>query len=196
MSADVSSLTITNIPSGGSTSFNVYSTSSIDISPSWTYNSESSGANVIRLSATQSLYYLSPQFVQSGSYSGIEQAVFPFQLNVNDLIRLYNYTSSLLDRNDEYRVVNTFVEASGSNNFPYVNVTLDRPISPANYTNNYAIPKYIVLKHIPDETNLILELNGTYNIPTDGLIFPKYISKIARENSGNVVKSLKQQNLI
>jgi hypothetical protein len=182
--------------SGGSTSFNVYTTGSIDTSPSWTYNSESSGANVIRLSATQSLYYLSPQFVQSGSYPGIEQAVFPFQLNVNDLIRLYNYTSSLLDRNDEYRVVNTFVEASGSNNFPYVNVTLDRPISPANYTSSYAITKYIVLKHIPDETNLILELNGTYNIPTDGLIFPKYISKIARENSGNVVKSLKQQNLI
>jgi len=182
--------------SGGSTSFNVYSTSSIDISPSWTYNTSSAGANVVRLSATQSLYYLSPQFVQSGSYPGIEQAVFPFQLNVNDLIRLYNYTSSLLDRNDEYRVVNTFVEASGSNNFPYVNVTLDRPISPANYTSSYAIYKYIVLKHIPDETNLILELNGAYNIPTDGLIFPKYISKIARENSGNVIKSLKQQNLI
>jgi hypothetical protein len=151
---------------------------------------------VVRLSATQSLYYDTPQIIQSGSYPGIEQAVFPFQLKINDLIRLYNYTSSILDRNDEYRVVNTFVEVSGSDNFPYVNVTLDRAISPSNYTNGYAIPRYIVLKHIPDETNLILDFNAAYDIPTDGLVYPQYLSERIKENSGNVIKSLKQQNLI
>ena len=195
--------TITNVEAltsggggGSTTSYNIYSTGSIDLSPSWTYNSGSSTANVVRLSATQSLYYDTPQIIQSGSYPGIEQAVFPFQLKINDLIRLYNYTSSILDRNDEYRVVNTFVEVSGSDNFPYVNVTLDRAISPSNYTNGYAIPRYIVLKHIPDETNLILDFNAAYDIPTDGLVYPQYLREVVKENSGNVIKSLKQQNLI
>ena len=181
---------------GSTTTYNIYSTSSIDLSPTWRYNSGSAGGNVIRLSATQSLYYNDPKFIQSGSYPGLERPVFPFQLEINDMIRLYNYTSSLLDRNDEYRVVNVFTEQSGSDNFPYVNVTLDRVISPSNYTLGYAIPRYIVLKHVPDETNLILEFNSTYNVPTDGIVFPQYIDRAVRENSGNVIKALKQQNLI
>ena len=181
---------------GSTTSYNIYSTSSIDLSPSWTYNSGSAGANVIRLSATQSLYYNDPKFIQSGSYPGLETPVFPFELQINDMIRLFNYTSSLMDRNDEYRVVSIFTEQSGSNNFPYINVIVDRVISPANYTLGYSIPRYMVLKHVPDETNLILEFNSTYNIPTDGIIFPQYIDPLVRQNSGNVIKSLKQQNLI
>jgi len=194
--------TLTNVQavtigSGGTTSYSIYSISSIDQSPSWKFNDSAPGNNVIRLSATQSVYYNYPQFIQSGSYPGLENAVFPFALQPNDMIRLYNYTSSQMNMEDEYRVVNVYTENSGSDNFPYVNVTVDRIISPANYSGSYnMIPRYIVLKHIPDETNLILRFNSTYNIPTDGLIFPQYIDPIVRENSGNVVKSLKQQNLI
>jgi hypothetical protein len=193
--------TLTNVQaitttSGGTTTYDIYSTSSVDLSPVWRLNESASGINVIRLSATQSSYYNTSPFIQSGSYPGMESPVFPFTLQTNDMIRLFNYTSSQFTRNDEYRVVNVFTETSGSDVFPYINVTVDRVISPANYTASYNIPRYIVLKHIPDETNLILEFNSTYNIPTDGLIFPQYIDPVVRANSGNVIKALKQQNLI
>ena len=81
----------------------------------------------------------------------------------------------------------------------YYFVYLDRNINP-NETATNTIPgyisRYIVLKRSPDETNLIFAFSGSSNITDDGLVFPQYINPIARENSGNVVKALKQQNLI
>jgi hypothetical protein len=188
-------LAVTSTP-GGTTTYDVFATGSLDKSPVWRFNEDAQERNVIRLSATQSFLYNSPQFIQSGSYPGLESAVFPFVLQSNDMIRLYNYVTKTLDRKDEYRVVNIFTESSGSDNFQYLNVTVDRVISPDNYTVGYNIPNYIVLKHIPDETNLIIEFNSIYNIPTDGILFPQYIDPVVRANSGNVIKALKQQNLI
>ena len=177
---------------GGDITTNAYITKVTDLNPSWKKNNDYN--NVVRLSATQSINYGS--FIQSGSYPGLEVPVFPLLLEVNDMIRLYNFTSSLFDRNSEYRVVNVFGAQTGSDGITYTNVTLDRNLDLTNFSSSYDIPRYMVLKHIPDETNLILDFNATYDIPTDGLVYPQYLSERIKENSGNVIKSLKQQNLI
>jgi hypothetical protein len=50
---------------------------------------------------------------------------------------------------------------------------------------------------VPDETNIMLRYNPKdQSIVENGLLFPQYIDPTVRENSGNVVKALKQQNLI
>ena len=115
-----------------------------------------------------------------------------------DLIRLYNTTSGWGSYNEsEYRVNEVSFGNSGSVSF--VDFTLDRTLN-SKETDSNTIPgyisKYIVLKRSPDETNLIFAFSGSSNVTDDGLVFPKYIDPIARENSGNVVKALKQQNLI
>ena len=52
-------------------------------------------------------------------------------------------------------------------------------------------------KHVPDETNVMLRYNPKdQSIVENGLLFPEYIDPIVRDNAGNVVKALKQQNLI
>jgi hypothetical protein len=155
----------------------------------------------------QSNYYgnavqnLSPTFI-APTYS-LEPPVFPIQVQKGDMIRLFNRVSSW-NAEDEYRIN----EVNLSNN-GYVTFTVDRDV---NYNNTVdfgaalltysttgvgsAIDHYVLLKHIPDETNLILNFNATSSITTDGLVYPQYLSKPVQENSGNVIKSLKQQNLI
>jgi hypothetical protein len=93
-------------------------------------------------------------------------------------------------------VVNVFGAQTGSDGVTYTNITLDRNLDFSNFSSSFDIPRYVVLKHIPDETNLILDFNATYDIPTDGLVYPQYLREVVKENSGNVIKSLKQQNLI
>jgi hypothetical protein len=195
-------------PSGGTTTTTSYSSSLIDKDSRWIVSQSISGDHVIKLSNTQSLYY--EAFIFNSAYSGLETPTSKFSLSQMDLVRLYNLTSSwgLGSYNQsEYRInsvyygtsdpLGTFPVDSGGNSYYFV--SLDRNIDPAQ-TDLGRIPgfisKYIVLKRSPDETNLILAFSGSSNVISDGLIFPKYIDPIARENSGNVVKSLKQQNLI
>jgi hypothetical protein len=56
--------------------------------------------------------------------------------------------------------------------------------------------KFIVQKHLPDETNVILRYDPSNNITQDGILFPQNIDPVVRDNAGNVIKSLKQQNLL
>jgi hypothetical protein len=166
-----------------------------------------SGDHIIRLSATQSLYY--GAFTFNSNASGLETPVTKFSLDQMDLVRLYNLTSSWGSYNEsEYRVksvyygitdpLGTFPVDSGEANFYYF-ISLDRNVNPKETATNTIpgfISKYIVLKRSPDETNLIFAFSGSSNVAADGLVFPKYIDPVVRENSGNVVKALKQQNLI
>ena len=150
----------------------------------------------LRLSATQSLYYGSFTF-GGPTFTGMETPVFPFSLDQGDMLRFYNKSSATFGREDEFRVVSTYQGREGGIFYYYV--TLDRGLS-LNNIDSTSFPsyvsKYIALKHIPDETNLILNYTSSTNIPQDGLIFPQYINPLVRRNSGNLVKALKQQNLI
>jgi hypothetical protein len=178
---------------GGSVSSSAYQTSVTDLD-SRLYAED---ARTIRLSATQSLYYNA--FIELNTAAGLETPISNFSLRQMDLVRLYNSASGWGNYNEsEYRVNNIYSQVSSSVTFWYF--TLDRDLNAKDTDAPYAIPgyisKYIALKRSPDETNLILAFSGSSNITDDGLIFPKYIDPVVRENSGNVVKALKQQNLI
>ena len=49
---------------------------------------------------------------------------------------------------------------------------------------------------LPDETNVILRYNSSSSIEETGLLYPQYIDYNLRKNSGNIIKSLKSDNLI
>lgn len=150
----------------------------------------------LRLSPAQSEYYGS--FTFGGPLAlGLETPVFPFTLEKGDMLRFYNSSSRTFGREDEFRVVSTYQAQEAGTSYYYV--TIDRGLSLNNIDGaNFPsfVSKYIALKHIPDETNLILDYTSSANIPQDGLIFPQYINPLVRRNSGNLVKALKQQNLI
>ena len=179
--------------SGGTASSSAYQTSVTDLD-SRLYAED---ARTIRLSATQSLYYNA--FIELNTAAGLETPISNFSLRQTDLVRLYNSASGWGNYNEsEYRVNNIYSQVSSSVTFWYF--TLDRDLNAKETDDPYTIPgyisKYIALRRSPDETNIILAFSGSSNITDDGLIFPQYIDPIVRDNSGNVVKSLKQQNLI
>jgi hypothetical protein len=150
----------------------------------------------LRLSVTQSLYYGSFTF-GGPTASGMETPVFPFSLDQGDMLRFYNKQSQTFGREDEFRVVSVYQAQEAGTSYYYINT--DRGLSTNNIdSTNFPsfVSRYIALKHLPDETNLILNYTSSTNIPQDGLIFPQYINPLVRRNSGNLVKALKQQNLI
>ena len=153
----------------------------------------------LRISPAQSQYYGSLTF--GGPFiQGLETPVFPLSLEKGDMLRFFNSSSRTFGREDEFRVVSAYQEREAGVTYYYV--TLDRGLSLNNIDNSASagfpsfISNYIALKHIPDETNLILDYTSSANILQDGLIFPQYINPLVRTNSGNLIKALKQQNLI
>jgi hypothetical protein len=187
---------------GGTTNQTTYITS---ITDPYNNNNVSGGnnwyaidQNSIKLSLSQSIYY--SNFVFSASYNesgyGMDTPIFALSASQMDLIRLYNQTGRWTNKS-EYRIqsVTTLQDSTGS----FVVLNLDRSIDPAD-TDYGTIPskisKYMLLRRLPDETNVILNYDLGTPITQDGLLFPQYIEDNVKNNSGNVVKALKQQNLI
>ena len=174
------------------------------------FNSVSESANnarwyainntTLRISQAQSQYYGSFTFGGPFITGSFETPVFPFSLEKGDMLRFFNKSSKTFGREDEFRVISAYQEQESGVIYYYL--TLDRGLSLNNIDNSASagfpsfISNYIALKHIPDETNLILNYTSSANILQDGLIFPQYINPLVRRNSGNLVKALKQQNLI
>ena len=151
----------------------------------------------LRISQAQSQYYGSFTFGGPFITSSFETPVFPFSLEKGDMLRFFNSSSRTFGREDEFRVVSAYQEQEAGVTYYYL--TLDRGLSLNNIDSaNFPsfVSNYIALKHVPDETNLILNYTSSANILQDGLIFPQYINPLVRRNSGNLVKALKQQNLI
>ena len=180
----------------GSSSTTIYTTSSVDLDTRW-YVTDAQ--NQIIFSVSQSAYYGS--FTSTGSYSGLDAFVFPFEINSGDLIRLYNYSSSKWDSSGEFRVysveTDNYFDDQGNKR---VLLNLDRnvPIEYTSGSSSYPLPiyKYVALKRLVDETSVYFNYNLPQPIPQDGTLFPQYIGEGVKEASGNVIKSLKQQNLI
>lgn len=152
------------------------------------------------LSTTQSLLYGNIVQIQDPSLqfeSQMDTPVFPLDINKMDMLRLYNTASQFSGSVSEYRVVSV-VLTTYSSSFR-IGLNLDRDIQGTD-TDLKTIPsrisKYMLLKRIPDET----VVNFNYDLPqpinSDGTLFPQYTGKGIKENSGNVIKALKQQNLI
>ncbi len=160
--------------------------------------------NEIILTPSQSAYYA--RFTSTGSFDGLDAFVFPFDISPNDIIRLYNYSSSRWDQSGEFRVLQISSKESGSNiggsttiDYTAVSLTLDRAVG-TEFTSgsSYPLPvyKYLVLKRLADETSVYFNYNLPQPIAQEGTLFPQYIGPGVKENSGNVIKALKQQNLI
>lgn len=136
----------------------------------------------------------------------IEVIQFPFSLRNGDTIHFYSSSLGWSEK-EEYRVVTTFFSGSdGANtaNRRYYAV-LDRSINQNVLTTlpdtanrvDGTLCKYIVAKHLPDETNLILRYNPiSPSLVENGIVYPQYIQEAVRKNAGNVIKSLKSQGLI
>jgi hypothetical protein len=201
-------------PTPGSSTFFEYYTTQVTGSPCLYFISES---NQLVFNGTISYYYntngltFNSKSDLAWTSSLLDDVILPFTLNVGDRISLYDSASRLAwDERFEYVVKNTSITGSFSSiSSSRLLVELDRPANLALFITGSTIPvdaitnapwracRYIVWKHIPDETNVMLRYNPKdSNILENGILFPEYIDETARDNSGNVIKALKQQNLI
>jgi len=139
--------------------------------------------------------------------SSLNRVILPFTLDVGDRISVYDGVSGLgWDERFEYSVKNIAITGSGINGSRLL-VETDRPVnlsilSTGSFSDSLTGARwrgcrYIVWKHIPDETNVILRYNPKdTTIVENGILFPQYIQQNVKENAGNTIKALKQQNLI
>jgi hypothetical protein len=200
---------------GSSTTFTYYQTEFSSSQACLYYLSQS---NEIVFNCTMSYYYnsaLGPITFQSTSdpyWSGssLSPVILPFTLDVGDKVSFYNSGSLGWDELFEYTIKNVRQSGSTSNKTGSVLLAqLDAPANLALFTSGSSVPtesitgaqfkacRYIVWKHVPDETNVMLRYNPKdATLVENGLLFPQYIDPPVRENSGNVIKALKQQNLI
>jgi hypothetical protein len=142
------------------------------------------------------------------STSPLERVITPFTLNVGDRISLYNTSSLGWDERFEYSIKNIIFTGSGVTGSRLI-AEVDRSIDGALLSSGSGVPidvvtgspfracRYVVWKHLPDETNVMLRYNPKDStIVENGLLFPQYIDEVVQANAGNTVKALKQQNLI
>jgi hypothetical protein len=134
--------------------------------------------------------------------SKLEKVVLPLSFNIGDRISLT--TSSLgWDEKYEYTVKTVSLTGSG-NNLSYL-LEMDPLVNLALLTSSLSIDpitganvrscRYIYWKHVADETNIMLRYNPKdSSIIEEGLLFPQYISTTVKEDSGNIIKSLRAQN--
>ena len=58
------------------------------------------------------------------------------------------------------------------------------------------IKRFIILKKVPDETNIVLDFAKQEGRTSSGIVLPADIPKSLQDKAGNIVKELKSQNLI
>ena len=125
----------------------------------------------------------------------MDDVVFPFTVDYGDMIKFSSSLGGWVEE-EEYRILSASYDTVGS----FWSVALDRKVNLKCLDGATAYPatasRYIVQKHLPDETNVILRYNPSDTITQDGILFPQNIDPVVRDNAGNVVKSLKQQNLL
>jgi hypothetical protein len=195
---------------GNSSTIRTYYVTEISSSQSCLYFLSQS--NEIVFNTTMSYYYDQPLTFRSTSDpawsgSGLDPVILPFTLNTGDKISLYNSSSLGWDELFEYTIRSVRISGSQTNvTSSVILAKMDTSVNLALFSTVTAEAitgadrktcRYIVWKHVPDETNVMLRFNPkSSTIVENGLLFPQYIEPVVRDNSGNVIKSLKQQNLI
>lgn len=141
--------------------------------------------------------------------SGLDRAILPFNLSVGDRISIFDAQSGLgWSEKSEYTIVSTrftgsvntlsssrlLISVDGAINTNLLSTTGSQDFITR---SNLVTCKYVIWKHVPDETNVILRYNPKdSNLVEEGLLFPQYISEEAKLNSGNTIKALRAQNLL
>jgi hypothetical protein len=196
-------------------SYTTYLTTHISSSQPYLYYNTSS--NQVVFDKVVSQYYgYNPVFESTSdpawSTSNLERVVLPITVDVGDKLALYNSTSLGWDERFEYTVANvSFYKGQQGTDKSRLLLDLDRPVdggllipvSSSVYVNDtitsasYILPQYVLFKHVPDETNIILRYNPKDpTLVEQGLIYPQYINPPIRTNAGNVLQTLKSKNLI
>ena len=65
-----------------------------------------------------------------------------------------------------------------------------------NPENSRQIKRFVILRKIPDETNIVLNFEKQEGKTSSGIILPSDAPQSLRDRAGNIVKELKSQNLI
>lgn len=216
-SININSISAGTIPGGGVTSTYTYYTSEFTSSQACLYYLSQS--NEIIFNSTMSYYYnnrnTAPIYFNSTSDtnwagSGLPPAILPFTLEVGDKISFYSTASLGWSELNEYTIKNVRISGSADHiTSSVILVEVDKPVNLIFFQSASSIPleritgapfrscRYIVWKHVPDETNVMLRYNPRDNsLVENGILFPQYIDTNVRDNAGNVIKALKQQNLI
>jgi len=125
--------------------------------------------------------------------SSLPPVILPFTLQTGDRVSLYNTSSLGWDELFEYTIKS--VRQTGSLNEVTASVLLvelDKPVNLALFTSGSGVPvesitgaqfktcRYIVWKHVPDETNVMLRYNPKdQSIVENGLLYPQYLPLLA-----------------
>ena len=163
------------------------------------------GNDIIQILPTQSLQL------------GYQDITENFNLKRGDLVRFYNHDSENFPFSStfEREIINitspTQIPGAGSNGIGsydgrlVLEVSLtdsDSNISNQACSNNPTgstighILDFIILTKVPDETNVIINHNKNPGQTSAGILLPVNISPFLKNQAGNIIKSLKSQNLI
>jgi hypothetical protein len=198
---------------GGGSSASTYYTTAVTSSQACVYYLSQS--NQIVFNSELAYYYTRNGIIfdstsdPAWTSSLLDTAILPFTLNSGDRVSFYDSASRLgWDERFEYIIKNVSITGSGLTGSRLL-VETNEPINLALFQSSSLIPidsitgapyracRYIVWKHVPDETNVMIRYNPKDStIVEEGLLFPQYISKEVKENAGNTVKALRAQNLL
>ena len=208
----IGSITAGSSGGGGSTPSFTYYTSYVTSSQNCLYYISQSNQFVLDSSITAYIVEgLNPVFDSTSdpywSSNNLENVVIPLSLEVGDKISL---TTGSLGWNEkyEYTIKSLSIVTGSTETTQSYLIEVNDQVNLALMTSSFASPdpitgaplkacRYIIWKHVPDETNVMLRYNPkNSNIVEEGLLFPQYISEEVKTNSGNTIKSLRAQNLL
>lgn len=137
---------------------------------------------------------------------GYEDVSSIFNLKTGDLLRFYNHDKGEFPQNFEREVI-TIIPPSNPPTLSFIDGTnrlfilVDDNIPNQSCVDNFNeipsnIQNFIFLSKIPDETNIILNTPKKNGKTSPGLILPGNISKSIKDKAGNIIKQLKNQQLI
>jgi len=174
------------------------------------YLSTGSTGTYRHLTGSLSMSVFFGTFIQSQSaamgQAGYEIIDETFKIQKGDLFRFYNPESNQWDRSFEREVQSVFVPTSGQiATGQRLIIEFDEKVDPrscedwattADNDTAYQISKFVIMRKVPDETNVTLDFTKQPGLTSDGIIIPADAPNSLRDEAGNIVKQLKAQNLI
>jgi hypothetical protein len=133
----------------------------------------------------------------SASFSGYQDINTYFDPKPGDLIRLYNNDISAFPLNYEREILRIIEPIALPISGSYANRLLfetTEPIPPSGIDKK--VQNFIFLSKVPDETNVVLFAEKSPGQTSPGILLSEDINLNLKEESGNIIKGLKSQNLI
>jgi hypothetical protein len=114
-----------------------------------------------------------------------------------DLLKLYDTDQNLFPSEYEFEINNIYID----NDKLYIKLTEDIPSKVCidyieNNSNAYKIQNFIFLSKIKDETNIIINNTKKEGKTSKGIIIPNNINNNIKNKIGNIIKDLKNQNIL